>query len=63
MAQQPAPQKPSRIAASDSTPRPGERRGAGGARGNSFAHGFAGPPDNVSRGLYGEARGQWEGVA
>lgn len=64
MPQQDAPQKPSRTAAGDSTPRPGQRRGsAGGVRGNSFANGFAGPPDAVSRGLYGEARGQWEGVA
>jgi hypothetical protein len=64
MPQQAAPQKPSRSFASDSTPRPGQRGGgAGGVRGNSFANGFGGPPDNVSRGLYGEARGQWEGVA
>lgn len=56
----PAPQPTPRSPASDITPR---RGGAGGVRGNSFANGFAGPPDAVSRGLYGEARGQWEGVA
>ena len=39
------------------------RPGGAGVRGNSYANGFYGPPENVSRGLYGEARGQWEGVA
>lgn len=57
--QQPAPQELS-TSPDVGTSRPG---GAGSVRGNSFAHGFAGPPDAVSRGLYGEARGQWEGVA
>ena len=64
MDRQAAPQNPPRSPACDSTPRPGQRvGGAGGVRGNSFANGFGGPPDAVSRGLYGEARGQWEGVA
>lgn len=53
-------QEPSPNLASDTMPRPG---GGTGERGNSFANGFYGPPENVSRGLYGEARGQWEGVA
>jgi hypothetical protein len=58
--QQDAPQEP---APGDTRPRLRRRRGGTGERGNSFSNGFGGPPDNVSRGLYGEARGQWEGVA
>ena len=54
--QQEAPQEPS---PGSGTARPGGT----GERGNSFSNGYYGPPANVSRGLYGEARGQWEGVA